>query len=132
MDLGPPLGFNNTYALAMREPAADLAGIETISDLLDHAELSFGFSNEFMDRGDGWPGFPHEIGGRTGVLLGFGFIALPAAGLSAAKPVRPGGPRPHVVYRTLAVGGAVLAALNAAAMISWTDCRIVSGKTEPL
>jgi len=32
----------------------------------------------FLDRpiftGDGWPGFPHEIGGKTVGLLGFGFI----------------------------------------------------------
>jgi osmoprotectant transport system permease protein len=32
------------------------SGIATISDLLKHPELRFGFSNEFMDRKDGWPG----------------------------------------------------------------------------
>ena len=50
-----PLGFNNTYALGMREPLADSLGIDTISDLIKHPHLVFGFSNEFMDRGDGWP-----------------------------------------------------------------------------
>src|SRR5207253_2417952 len=29
--------------------------IRKISDLLQHPELKFGFSNEFMERGDGWP-----------------------------------------------------------------------------
>jgi osmoprotectant transport system permease protein len=50
-----PLGFNNTYALGMKEPAAEELGIRTVSDLRNHAALRFGFSNEFMDRGDGWP-----------------------------------------------------------------------------
>ena len=50
-----PLGFNNTYALGMRPPHADSLGIRTISDLRAHPDLAFGFSNEFMDRSDGWP-----------------------------------------------------------------------------
>ena len=50
-----PLGFNNTYALGMRAAHADSLGIETISDLRAHPDLALGFSNEFMDRGDGWP-----------------------------------------------------------------------------
>jgi osmoprotectant transport system permease protein len=50
-----PLGFNNTYALGMRADRADSLGIRTIGDLRDHPDLQLGFSNEFMDRGDGWP-----------------------------------------------------------------------------
>ena len=50
-----PLGFNNTYALGMNEDVAERLGIRTTSDLREHPELRFGFSNEFMDRGDGWP-----------------------------------------------------------------------------
>lgn len=52
----PPLGFNNTYALGMRREVAARLGISRVSDLRDHADLRFGFTNEFMDRGDGWPG----------------------------------------------------------------------------
>jgi osmoprotectant transport system permease protein len=51
-----PLGFNNTYALGMKEEVAARLGVEKISDLRDHPDLKFGFSNEFMDRADGWPG----------------------------------------------------------------------------
>lgn len=51
-----PLGFNNTYALGMRESRAAALGIERLSDLPRHADLRFGFSNEFLDRADGWPG----------------------------------------------------------------------------
>ncbi len=50
-----PLGFNNTYALGMRADHADSLGIETIGDLREHPNLQLGFSNEFMDRSDGWP-----------------------------------------------------------------------------
>lgn len=51
-----PLGFNNTYAIGMKKELADGLGIEKISDLKNHASLSFGFTNEFLDRNDGWPG----------------------------------------------------------------------------
>ncbi|MEM1184969.1 MAG: glycine betaine ABC transporter substrate-binding protein [Planctomycetota bacterium] len=50
-----PLGFNNTYALGMTAERARELGVTTTSDLLDHPDLHFGFSNEFLDRGDGWP-----------------------------------------------------------------------------
>jgi osmoprotectant transport system permease protein len=50
-----PLGFDDSYALGMREEVAQKLRIQTISDLRDHSELKFGFSNEFLDRGDGWP-----------------------------------------------------------------------------
>ena len=50
-----PLGFVNPYALAMQEEKAEEMGIRTISDLRRHPSLKFGFSNEFMDRADGWP-----------------------------------------------------------------------------
>lgn len=49
------LGFNNTYAIGMRQEVAEKLNIQTISDLRRHPELRFGFSNEFMDRKDGWP-----------------------------------------------------------------------------
>lgn len=50
-----PLGFNDTYALGMKEERAEALGIRAISDLRKHPDLRFGFSNEFMDRNDGWP-----------------------------------------------------------------------------
>ncbi|MEO8779905.1 MAG: glycine betaine ABC transporter substrate-binding protein, partial [Rhodanobacter sp.] len=50
------LGFDNTYAIGMRASEAKRLGIERISDLRAHPNLHFGFSNEFMNRGDGWPG----------------------------------------------------------------------------
>jgi osmoprotectant transport system permease protein len=63
---GPPLGFDNSYILGMKESAAAELGVQSVSDLAAHPSLRFGFSNEFMNRVDGWPGLrqhyalPHE------------------------------------------------------------------------
>ena len=50
-----PLGFNNTYALGVLQKTAAKYNLESISDLIIHPKLEFGFTNEFMDRQDGWP-----------------------------------------------------------------------------
>lgn len=63
MDLvmSQPLGFNNTYALGMKAEVAEKLGVKSISDLGKLArspgdtKLKFGFSDEFLKRGDGWP-----------------------------------------------------------------------------
>jgi osmoprotectant transport system permease protein len=52
---GVPLGFSNTYALAMRESEAAARGIRTLSDLARHPALQLGLSQEFLNRRDGWP-----------------------------------------------------------------------------
>jgi osmoprotectant transport system permease protein len=49
-----PLGFNNTYALGMKEEVAEKLGVTKISNLRKYPNLKFGFTNEFMNRGDGW------------------------------------------------------------------------------
>ena len=53
---GVALGFNDTYALAMREDRAEKLAIRRLSDLARHAELKFGLSQEFVGRADGWRG----------------------------------------------------------------------------
>jgi osmoprotectant transport system permease protein len=60
--MSQPLGFNDTYAIGMRKDAAQRLGISKISDLRNHPTLKFGFSNEFMERADGWPGLRHAYG----------------------------------------------------------------------
>jgi len=61
-----PLGFNNSYALAVRRETAEQLGLVSIQDLVGHPDLRLGFSNEFMDRDDGWKnlrkhyGLPHR------------------------------------------------------------------------
>lgn len=56
------LGFNDTYAIAVRRDLAEARGIETISDLRSHPDLQFGFGNEFIGRSDGWPGLREAYG----------------------------------------------------------------------
>lgn len=52
-----PFGFQNSYALAMREDRARELGVRSISDLARSGDgLRAGFSIEYMNREDGWPG----------------------------------------------------------------------------
>ena len=56
ISISKSLGFNDTYAIGMKKDMANKLHIKTISDLKDYPNLRLGFSNEFMDRKDGWPG----------------------------------------------------------------------------
>jgi osmoprotectant transport system substrate-binding protein/osmoprotectant transport system permease protein len=49
------LGFEDKYAVGVRRAVAQRLGLSRISDLVRHPELRIGFTNEFMDRADGWP-----------------------------------------------------------------------------
>jgi glycine betaine/choline ABC-type transport system substrate-binding protein len=52
-----PLGFNNTYTLAMTQEKAQELGVAKISDLIGKAnDLKFGGTQEFLTRPDGLPG----------------------------------------------------------------------------
>lgn len=50
------LGFQDLYVLGTRAELAARDGLDRISDLANHPELHLGFSNEFLDRADGWVG----------------------------------------------------------------------------
>lgn len=53
----PPLGFENTYAVAVRPETADSLGLATLSDLARAAGgLVAGFTPDFIGRADGLPG----------------------------------------------------------------------------
>ena len=56
VEMLPTFGFNNTYALAVSNAAAEARGLTTISDLAAHPDLRLAVSHEFLDRRDGWPG----------------------------------------------------------------------------
>ena len=62
-----PLGFNNTYALAMREADAARLGVDSISALArlpaaEAARLRTGLSHEFLVRADGWRALVRHYG----------------------------------------------------------------------
>jgi osmoprotectant transport system permease protein len=66
-----PLGFSNSYALAMQEIVAAELGVTRISDLLAHQDrLRAGVSHEFLNRGDGFPGLAETYGLRIGDVRG--------------------------------------------------------------
>lgn len=59
----PSLGFNNTFAIAMRGEDARAAGIATLSDLAVHApHLRMGVGYEFLERPDGFAGLARTYG----------------------------------------------------------------------
>jgi len=62
-DVGPPLGFNNTFAIVVRNEDAQKLKLRTISDLVAHApQWRAGFGYEFMERSDGYPGLARAYG----------------------------------------------------------------------
>jgi osmoprotectant transport system substrate-binding protein len=62
-DVGPPLGFNNTFAIVVRSEDAKQFKLRTISDLVPHAaQWRAGFGYEFMERSDGYPGLARAYG----------------------------------------------------------------------
>ena len=67
----PSLGFNNTFAIAMRGDEARAQQVKTLSDLARVApQLKMGVGYEFLEREDGFPGLAKTYGLR--------FAAAPA------------------------------------------------------
>jgi osmoprotectant transport system permease protein len=69
--ISAPLGFENTYALAVSRQTASRDGITRMSDLAGAPSLRFGLSHEFVGRADGWLGLAKRYGleGRTPSVL---------------------------------------------------------------
>jgi osmoprotectant transport system permease protein len=82
-----PLGFDNTYAIGLLRARAKALGVARISDLRAHPQLTFGFSNEFMSRGDGWPALRQRYGLPQTRVRGLdhdlAYKALPAGTIDA-------------------------------------------------
>jgi osmoprotectant transport system permease protein len=61
----PPLGFENTYAIAVRKGTAARYGLTTLSDLVQAApSLTAGLTPDFIGRPDGLPGLQRAYGIR--------------------------------------------------------------------
>jgi osmoprotectant transport system permease protein len=61
----PPLGFENTYAIAVRRETATRYGLRTLSDLARVApQLTAGLTPDFIGRPDGLPGLRRAYGMR--------------------------------------------------------------------
>jgi glycine betaine/choline ABC-type transport system substrate-binding protein len=78
---GPPLGFENTFALVVRRADAESLELSTISDLARVAlGMTAGFGPEFMAREDGYAGLSRAYGFEFGEVrqmeLGLMYRAL--------------------------------------------------------
>ncbi|XLZ69444.1 glycine betaine ABC transporter substrate-binding protein [Massilia sp. SR12] len=76
LGIAVPLGFNNTYALAVR---GDAGGPQRLSELAAQRGLRYGLSHEFIGRADGWPGLAKRYGIRStprGLDHGIAYEAL--------------------------------------------------------
>ncbi|MGQ0641807.1 MAG: glycine betaine ABC transporter substrate-binding protein [Gemmatimonadaceae bacterium] len=61
----PPLGFENTYAIAVRRGTADSLRLATLSDLARESQrLRAGLTPDFIGRPDGLPGLTSAYGVR--------------------------------------------------------------------
>src|ERR1700723_191733 len=70
LDVLPPLGFNNTFAIVIRGEDARRLNLKAISDAAARApQWRAGFGYEFMERSDGYPGLSKAYG--------FAFSAAP-------------------------------------------------------
>jgi osmoprotectant transport system permease protein len=82
-----PLGFNNGYAIGMREETASRLGVRSLSDLARQPSVRLGLSHEFLARPDGWPGLARAYGlGKLSIAAldhGIAYEALEAGRIEA-------------------------------------------------
>ncbi len=79
LGLLPPFGFDNTYALVIKQDKAERLGLRSIADLAAHQQLNVVVSHEFLQRQDGWPGLAASYGlpqAVSGIEHGLAYQAL--------------------------------------------------------
>ena len=81
VEVSPPLGFENTFAILVRGSDARKLNLKTISDAAPHTpQWSAGFGQDFMSRADGYPGFSKSYGLKFAAVremdLSLTYIAL--------------------------------------------------------
>ena len=70
LDVGPPLGFNNTFAIVVRGEDARRLHLHGVSDMVPYAsKWRAGFGYEFIERPDGYRGWS--------TMYGLAFTAQP-------------------------------------------------------
>jgi len=78
--MSEPIGFDDSYAIAVTRESARRYGLEKLSDLARHPEVRLGLTHEFLGRPDGFPGLAARYGltGRhvTGIQHELAYAAL--------------------------------------------------------
>jgi glycine betaine/choline ABC-type transport system substrate-binding protein len=65
LEVSPPLGFDNTFAILVRGEDARKLNLKTVSDAAKYSpQWQAGFGHDFISRQDGYPGFSHTYGLR--------------------------------------------------------------------
>jgi osmoprotectant transport system permease protein len=132
-----PFGLNNTYALALRENLAEELGVTTISELLPHASnLSAGFSIEFMNREDGWPGLgPYyglELGQVRALEHGLAYEAISSGAIDLVDAYSTDGKLLRYPLRVLTDDKGFFPPYNAAPIVRGDALRAHPGLREAL
>jgi osmoprotectant transport system permease protein len=70
LGISDPIGFEDSYAIAVTGDVARRLGLATLSDLARHPELRLGLTHEFLGRADGWPGLARRYGLMHRSVLG--------------------------------------------------------------
>ena len=85
LTVSKPLGFNNSYAFAVKKETAEKYSINTISDLVNFPDLRYGFSYEFLERNDGYYALAERYGLKNknvnGMAHGLAYEALESGSL---------------------------------------------------
>lgn len=81
VEVSPPLGFENTFAILVRGADARNLNLKTIADAASHTpQWRAGFGQDFMSRADGYPGFSKTYGLKFAAVremdLSLTYIAL--------------------------------------------------------
>jgi glycine betaine/choline ABC-type transport system substrate-binding protein len=90
----PPLGFENTYAIAVRKETAERLHLRTLSDLARAAgDLTAGLTPDFIGRPDGLPGIRRAYGIEFKAVRALGpavkYQALAAGKVDVITATRP-------------------------------------------
>jgi glycine betaine/choline ABC-type transport system substrate-binding protein len=88
LDVSPPLGFANDFAILVRGDVARTKGLRTISDAVPISrDWQAGFGQDFMSRADGYPGFAKavRIQFREATARDGPFLNLPGAAVGRAR-----------------------------------------------
>jgi osmoprotectant transport system permease protein len=70
LGMSDPIGFNDSYGIAVTEATARRYHLRTLSDLARHPELKLGLTHEFLGRPDGFPGLQRRYGLTGGNVRG--------------------------------------------------------------
>ncbi|HEX5703828.1 MAG TPA: ABC transporter permease/substrate-binding protein [Pyrinomonadaceae bacterium] len=63
VEVSPPLGFDNTFAILVRGEDARKLNLKTVSEAARHSpQWQAGFGHDFISRQDGYPGFSRTYG----------------------------------------------------------------------